>query len=258
MANKTSRLSEMLGGLIDTLKSRERRVADYLLLREKDILSLSIAEIAESADVSKATVVRFCKALGYTGLKDFKVAYEAGKSIYYREYDLISDQQTDEERLYSLSTGIIRTVEASITKDKALDISDACKEIIKAKSIRLISTEDLGTYTKILEDYITRYCPKIKILKSNDKEKMPELCIGFSLSGVDKTVMDYMSAVMLNGGKAIAITTDNTSLIARAANLCISTCSDELFDDDKDYLARISVGAIVAAFGALLKAGSKK
>ncbi|MBQ0072277.1 MAG: MurR/RpiR family transcriptional regulator, partial [Spirochaetales bacterium] len=79
-----SRLKEMLSAS-SSFRAQERKVADYLLKNEGRIQSLSIADIARESGSSKATVVRFCKSLGFQGLKDFRVWYEAGKGYQYEE-----------------------------------------------------------------------------------------------------------------------------------------------------------------------------
>ena len=83
--NNNSRLMEMLSSSKGKVKIKEERVLNYLLEHEDEIQNLSIAQISEAADVSKATVVRFCKSLDFNGLKDFKVWYEAGKGARYVE-----------------------------------------------------------------------------------------------------------------------------------------------------------------------------
>ena len=69
--NNNSRLMEMLSSSKGKVKIKEERVLNYLLEHEDEIQNLSIAQISEAADVSKATVVRFCKSLDFNGLKDF-------------------------------------------------------------------------------------------------------------------------------------------------------------------------------------------
>lgn len=52
---------------------REQRVADFVLANLENIAFLRQAEIAEGADVSVATVNRFCVTLGCEGFQDFKI-----------------------------------------------------------------------------------------------------------------------------------------------------------------------------------------
>lgn len=56
------------------LRSSEQKLADYLLSRNpQEPLSGSVKWLAETAQVSVASVVRFCQALGYEGYAEFKL-----------------------------------------------------------------------------------------------------------------------------------------------------------------------------------------
>ena len=54
------------------LPPAEQRVAALLLADPRQFALLSVAVLAERAGVSKPTVVRFCRSVGYDGLADFK------------------------------------------------------------------------------------------------------------------------------------------------------------------------------------------
>ena len=56
-----------------TFPKREQRVADFVLANLENIAFLRQAEIADGADVSVATVNRFCVTLGCEGFQDFKI-----------------------------------------------------------------------------------------------------------------------------------------------------------------------------------------
>lgn len=57
----------------DHLSRSEARVADIILGDPNRAVELSIAALSEAADVSEPTVARFCKSLGFSGLKEFKL-----------------------------------------------------------------------------------------------------------------------------------------------------------------------------------------
>ena len=58
---------------IPALPPAEQRVAKLLLLDPRGFAGLPVGELAERAHVSKPTVVRFCRSVGYDGLADFKL-----------------------------------------------------------------------------------------------------------------------------------------------------------------------------------------
>ena len=57
---------------LHTLPRAEQQVGQMLLNDPRAFANLPVAELAERANVSKPTVVRFCRSMGYEGLSDFK------------------------------------------------------------------------------------------------------------------------------------------------------------------------------------------
>ena len=58
---------------IPALPPAEQRVARLVLADPRTFASLPVGELAERSHVSKPTVVRFCRSVGYDGLADFKL-----------------------------------------------------------------------------------------------------------------------------------------------------------------------------------------
>ena len=57
---------------LSALPPAEQRVAKLVLADARGFASLPVGELAARANVSKPTVVRFCRSVGYDGLADFK------------------------------------------------------------------------------------------------------------------------------------------------------------------------------------------
>lgn len=58
---------------LPALPPAEQRVARLVLADPRTFASLPVVELADRAHVSKPTVVRFCRSIGYDGLADFKL-----------------------------------------------------------------------------------------------------------------------------------------------------------------------------------------
>lgn len=63
----------MLHLLDGKLATQEQKVAEYVKSHLEDISSMNIAELAKHCDVSTPTVIRFCRSLGSTGFREFKL-----------------------------------------------------------------------------------------------------------------------------------------------------------------------------------------
>ena len=64
---------ERIRASIPALPPAEQRVAKLLLGDARQFASLPVSELSVRAGVSKPTVVRFCRSIGYDGLADFKL-----------------------------------------------------------------------------------------------------------------------------------------------------------------------------------------
>ncbi|MEH0166847.1 MurR/RpiR family transcriptional regulator [Paucibacter sp. JuS9] len=64
---------ERIKAALPALPPAEQRVAKLLIADARAFASLPVSELADRAHVSKPTVVRFCRSVGYDGLADFKL-----------------------------------------------------------------------------------------------------------------------------------------------------------------------------------------
>ena len=58
----------------DTFSKSEKKIADVLLQKPDNVLSLYISDFAKVCKTSEATIVRFAKHLGFDGYQQFKIA----------------------------------------------------------------------------------------------------------------------------------------------------------------------------------------
>jgi len=64
---------ERIKSTLSSLAPAEQRVGKLLLTDPRTFSTLPVTELAARAGVSKPTVVRFCRSMGYEGLSDFKL-----------------------------------------------------------------------------------------------------------------------------------------------------------------------------------------
>jgi RpiR family transcriptional regulator, carbohydrate utilization regulator len=83
---------------LPSLAPAEQRVGKLVLTDPRAFANLPITELADRAHVSKPTVVRFCRSVGYDGLSDFKLklagSVSEGVPFVHRSVD-IDDKTSD-------------------------------------------------------------------------------------------------------------------------------------------------------------------
>ena len=66
---------------LDTLSKSERKVAQAVLRNPQMAIAENITALARNARVSEPTVVRFCRAIGYHGWREFKMKLAQGLAL---------------------------------------------------------------------------------------------------------------------------------------------------------------------------------
>lgn len=67
-------IRERIEGTLGVLRPSERRVASHVLAHFDDVSAMTIADLADAAGVSQPTVIRFSRALGFSGYREFRYA----------------------------------------------------------------------------------------------------------------------------------------------------------------------------------------
>ncbi|MBB1072809.1 SIS domain-containing protein [Rhodoferax sp. 4810] len=83
---------------LPSLAPAEQRVGKLVLLDPRSFALMPVSELADRAHVSKPTVVRFCRSVGYDGLSDFKLklagSVSEGVPFIHRSVD-VDDKTSD-------------------------------------------------------------------------------------------------------------------------------------------------------------------
>lgn len=113
----------------------EKRLAEYMIENHDDISNLGIQQLANSAYCSHSAVVRLVKKLGFSGFKEFKIAWI--KEIQDRLYEINGVDPNFPFRQFDSSYDI------------AKQIADLCIDSIQ-KTVQLLSKETLEDVAKLI------------------------------------------------------------------------------------------------------------
>jgi RpiR family carbohydrate utilization transcriptional regulator len=95
---KIKTMLDRIKASLPSLAPAEQRVGKLVLQDPRAFANLPVTELAERAHVSKPTVVRFCRSVGYDGLSDFKLklagSVSEGVPFIHRSVD-VDDKTSD-------------------------------------------------------------------------------------------------------------------------------------------------------------------
>ena len=68
-----TKLLRQIKNTIPELRKSEKQVANFVLNDPKSVISMKTAEASSAMGISEPTLIRFCKALGFSGYQEFKI-----------------------------------------------------------------------------------------------------------------------------------------------------------------------------------------
>ena len=235
----------------------EKKVADYLLSHTGSYRNLTLDRIAREAEVSQPTVLRFIRAMGYSGFKEFRyiLAEEKEEKSGAWDHILYGFPFTEYDHVEDVPAKLISTTIEHL-KDTLRNISpDTLKEVVQA----LVRAEKIAVYyvensactasdlvTKLL--YLGMNCCAYNdyymqnVSAGNLTEK--DVAVGISYSGNSRSTVDAMRTAHENGVKTIAITNFENSLIEKYSDLVLRTSNQQHFYGDAIF-SRVSQLAVV-------------
>ena len=71
---KPAEITQAISENLSLMRKSERKVAKFILEHLSEVIHMRIVDLAQAADVSEPTVVRFCRAIDFSGFQGFKLA----------------------------------------------------------------------------------------------------------------------------------------------------------------------------------------
>ena len=216
-------------------------LADTLLLDLGAAAHLTIAELAERAGVSSATITRFCETLDYSGYADLKAAIVVAldrkrsnsEKFAIAEGDVTESDSID-ETLYKISHQAAEAITdtARIVDRAALDIAAAavinCRRLdIYGLGSSFLAATDLQL--KLHRIGLTAFCWSDTHLALTSAAVLTDkdVAIAISHSGVTSETFQMMETAKKAGAIIIAITNHPASPMGRLADHVLVTSAKE-------------------------------
>lgn len=251
---------EVIQGKKHRLTNTELKLADYILEHYDEALNYNVTELADSAGVSDASVVRFCKKLGYKGYQDFKV--NAAKDVLPRDRHFNPGLEQDDDietickKIFLSEVNVLNRTLASLDTNElkvvAEKIEKAEKIVFFGNGGSLIVAKDaahkfmkIGICAFVYEDIDLQ-------LMSSSLMSEKEVAIGISHSGSNRNVIDCIKNAKENGAETIAIVGQGKTPLSKIADMILYCSSEETMFESESVSTRIAQLAIIDAIVAIV------
>lgn len=226
--------------IYDSLSNAEKKVANYFLDNVEDVFNKPIAQLAHEAGVSKVAWVRFCKDIGFDGLKDLKKALFA--QMREKSNDTVADPFSDVRDVVntkSLIEGIkqnsIRAIEDTAEMLDPDSLETAAKVILNARSVRIFGVGASGMVGQDLHSKLMRI-NKNSYFGTDHHSQLTyaasmtshDVAVLISMSGTTSEVLEILSLVKRCKTPSIALTKYSKTPLAMNADTVLYISSPEI------------------------------
>lgn len=235
MAKKDYTLLTRIESLRDTLTSSEARVADVVLSNPNLATELSISALAQQAVVSEPTVARFCKSVGFSGLREFKL--QLARSLGGAGATRSEPVGPVESAGSAASKAISRSIQALVALRDGLDsklLEEAARRISKAQRLEFYGQGNSGIVALDGQHKFFRlgiptgaYSDPHVHAMSAALLKPGDVVVAISASGRTLDLLRSIEIARNAGAYVIGITTNGSPLV----RLCDTTIAVDVADD---------------------------
>ncbi|MDD9266842.1 MurR/RpiR family transcriptional regulator [Paenibacillus sp. GCM10023248] len=223
----------------DSLTPVEKLVAEYILENLEEIPHLSIKSLAQLTKTSDASVLRFCKTMGYKGYRNFIVSISASiGSMDEEQKDQYTDIQPGDDLsiiISNISRNNSKSIEDTLSVIDKNEIARAVKVLRESNRLVFFGIGASGLVGIDAEQKFSRinkmchtYTDGHSQLTAATLMDKSDVAIFISNSGNTMEILDALDIVKKNGACVIAITKYNKSELAEKADIVLSISTPEV------------------------------
>lgn len=220
---------------LPALAAAEQKVAQWVLQHADDVIHMSMAQVARECGVSDTTVLRFCRAAGFQGYTDMKLAIVQDLAT---PTQLVHDDITEEDDALTIARKVfLSNMQALQDTMEILDGEALARAADMLADARLILIIGVGTSGPIMQDmYHMLFRLGLNVRAQSDSYLQlmeaalvgPEdVVVGVSQSGSSTDPVLTMAEAKRNGAGTIVITGNAESPITQHADVTLLTVSRE-------------------------------
>tara|TARA_Y100000296_G_C5172270_1_gene257963 strand:+ start:1458 stop:2369 length:912 start_codon:yes stop_codon:yes gene_type:complete len=211
-----------------SLRKSEVKVADFVLAEPEQVMHMRIVDLAQEAQVSEPTIVRFCRAIGCNGFQEFKVriAQETAVANNIGQFAIAEDDSIDDICTKIADTTIQRLhqVKSQLLPEQ---ITEAAQAISAARRVEFYGYGASGAVATDAQHKFFRLQVATAAYSDPHMQSMSAVTLGqndvvvaISQSGRTRDLMHSIQLAQQHGAIVVSLAPQNTP-VSEAANLPI-------------------------------------
>ena len=224
----------------DSLSNAEKKVADYFLDNVENVFNKPIAQLAQESGVSKVAWVRFCKDIGFDGLKDLKKALfsqmrEKPDETVADPFSDVRDVTDTKSLIEGIKLNSIRAMQDTAEMLDPESLEKAARTILNARSVRIFGVGASGMVGNDLHSKLMRINKNSYFATDHHTQLTyaasmtdQDVAVLISMSGTTSEVLEILSLIKKNQTPSIALTKYSKTPLALNADTVLYISAPEI------------------------------
>lgn len=239
---------------MDTFFETEKKIGNFIIHHPKEIVDMTVGELAKECQVSEASVSRFCKKIDMKGFHHLKISI-AKEMVSQSEDDELSNHISVDDLEQSLKNILANKV-AELTQTVSMmnseNLQDILKRINNAQNVLFAAVGNTvpvamdGAY-KLNQIGISAVSTPVweTQLAYSYNLSPDDVVIAISNSGESTGVINILEAAKQKKATTISITNSEKSTIAKISDYHITTATREKLFLDEYRFSRVSATMVI-------------
>ena len=239
---------------MDTFFETEKKIGNFIIHHPKEIVDMTVGELAKECQVSEASVSRFCKKIDMKGFHHLKISI-AKEMVSQSEDDELSNHISEDDLEQSLKNILANKV-AELTQTVSMmnseNLQDILKRINNAQNVLFAAVGNTvpvamdGAY-KLNQIGISAVSTPVweTQLAYSYNLSPDDVVIAISNSGESTGVINILEAAKQKKATTISITNSEKSTIAKISDYHITTATREKLFLDEYRFSRVSATMVI-------------
>lgn len=239
---------------MDTFFETEKKIGNFIIHHPKEIVDMTVGELAKECQVSEASVSRFCKKIDMKGFHHLKISI-AKEMVSQSEDDKLSNHISVDDLEQSLKNILANKV-AELTQTVSMmnseNLQDILKRINNAQNVLFAAVGNTvpvamdGAY-KLNQIGISAVSTPVweTQLAYSYNLSPDDVVIAISNSGESTGIINILEAAKQKKATTISITNSEKSTIAKISDYHITTATREKLFLDEYRFSRVSATMVI-------------
>ncbi|WP_223636233.1 MurR/RpiR family transcriptional regulator [Planococcus sp. 4-30] len=234
---------------------KEKKIADYVLNDPKNIIHLTINQIADELGLAESTIFRFCQRIGFKGFQAFKISLAAEVVAPLKDiHEKIEEGDSISAVTEKVFRSNIKTLEDTLQIVDTEAMEQATEKLLKARKIdfygnggsAMVAMDGYHKFVR-LGLHVSMNLDSHMQLMAASQLQSDDVAIVISHSGSTTDVLDVLRVLKEKGVTIICVTNFAKSPLSKESDIALYTISEETDFRSEALSSRIAQLSLIDA-----------